>query len=234
MQVACASCSDEPQNPYSIGYLWQEAEPNFGKDYTALLQQLKNDRKSNQELEITGKYYQNEVGGLDLGLRRAQILADSLMGRLGLLAKPKVRGQKIWETNLQEDEFFPAAEIQWVAAEPKAPAVKSSRTFYLQQLGKEMALTVDDQNYLNLLAKSLADSEKRVSIIGHTDDKGSAKSNEVAGTKRASFIADQLVRLGISRQRLLITNKLDSQPLVPNSSDANRAKNRRVELEVLQ
>ena len=69
-----------------------------------------------------------------------------------------------------------------------------------------------------------------VEIGGHTDDVGSAEYNQTLSEKRAAAVKDWLVRNGVAASRLSSKGYGESQPLVPNNSDANRARNRRVEL----
>jgi OmpA-OmpF porin, OOP family len=73
----------------------------------------------------------------------------------------------------------------------------------------------------------------RVSIEGHTDDQGSAGDNLALSQARARAVLDALVAAGIRADRLSAAGFGESRPKVPNTSDANRAVNRRVELIVV-
>jgi outer membrane protein OmpA-like peptidoglycan-associated protein len=70
-------------------------------------------------------------------------------------------------------------------------------------------------------------------IIGHTDDVGSKDANLNISLKRAQMVADYLLSKGIEKNRLTVTGKMDSEPLFPNNTPANRAKNRRVEFIIM-
>ncbi|MEN7547292.1 PorP/SprF family type IX secretion system membrane protein [Rapidithrix thailandica] len=68
-----------------------------------------------------------------------------------------------------------------------------------------------------------------VEIGGHTDNVGSASSNEKLSLNRAKAVYEVVVSKGIDPNRLSYVGYGESQPLVPNNSKANQAKNRRIE-----
>lgn len=68
-----------------------------------------------------------------------------------------------------------------------------------------------------------------IEIRGHTDDRGTDEINQKLSELRAEAVANQLLQLGIERQRTKTSGFGKTRPLVPNDSDANRQKNRRTE-----
>jgi OOP family OmpA-OmpF porin len=70
----------------------------------------------------------------------------------------------------------------------------------------------------------------RVEVQGFTDDTGSAEYNLGLSDRRAKAIKDYLISQGIAANRLDAKGYGESRPRFPNDSEANRAKNRRVEL----
>ncbi|GAA4301109.1 OmpA family protein [Compostibacter hankyongensis] len=71
--------------------------------------------------------------------------------------------------------------------------------------------------------------DENVMIIGHTDDKGTDAYNQGLSERRASSVAAYLRTLGVSSSRITTKGMGESDPKVPNDSEANRAENRRVE-----
>lgn len=67
----------------------------------------------------------------------------------------------------------------------------------------------------------------KVSIQGHTDDQGEDQTNLTLSERRAEGVKDYLVSQGISVSRLQSKGFGETQPRVPNTSESNRAKNRR-------
>lgn len=71
----------------------------------------------------------------------------------------------------------------------------------------------------------------RVEVVGHTDDVGGADANLKLSQARAAAVADALARShGIDTQRLTVRGMGQTQPLMDNTSETGRAKNRRVEI----
>lgn len=74
----------------------------------------------------------------------------------------------------------------------------------------------------------------RIEISAHTDDVGSESYNEKLSQSRAQSVVDYLRDNGVTSDQLVSKGYGESRPLVPNNSDENRAKNRRVEIEILE
>ncbi|GAP73057.1 ompA/motB domain-containing protein [Candidatus Symbiothrix dinenymphae] len=74
----------------------------------------------------------------------------------------------------------------------------------------------------------------KILIEGHTDDLGSQEHNLILGKERAETVKDYMIRQGIPAKIIRETvSKGKSDPLVPNTSDENRRKNRRVVIKVV-
>jgi OmpA-OmpF porin, OOP family len=75
---------------------------------------------------------------------------------------------------------------------------------------------------------------KLVEIQGHTDSNGSAASNRLLSEQRANAVRDRLIAAGVAANRLQAKGYGAERPLVPNITAANRARNRRVVLQILE
>jgi outer membrane protein OmpA-like peptidoglycan-associated protein len=74
----------------------------------------------------------------------------------------------------------------------------------------------------------------RVEIQGHTDDVGSNTANQRLSERRANSVRDYFVSKGIDANRMTARGYGEDQPLVPNDSPENRARNRRIQFRVIQ
>ncbi|WP_281950801.1 OmpA family protein [Nitrosophilus kaiyonis] len=82
--------------------------------------------------------------------------------------------------------------------------------------------------------KEFADFLKRnkkykAEIQGHTDSKGSFEYNLKLSQKRAKAVYDELIKLGIEKDRLSYKGYGETMPIADNSTEEGRAQNRRVE-----
>lgn len=73
-----------------------------------------------------------------------------------------------------------------------------------------------------------------IEIRGHTDNTGTVSNNQVLSENRAKAVFDYLVLKGMSAKRLSYIGLGATEPIVPNDTGANKAKNRRVEIKVIK
>lgn len=73
-----------------------------------------------------------------------------------------------------------------------------------------------------------------VTIIGHTDNTGTDAINNPLSMERAARTRDYLTGRGVAPYRFSVDGRGSHEPLVANDSDANRARNRRVEIYVAE
>lgn len=71
--------------------------------------------------------------------------------------------------------------------------------------------------------------ETNILIEGHTDNVGTDTYNMGLSERRADAVGNYLRSAGVASSRLIIKWYGESQPKVENTSDANRALNRRVQ-----
>lgn len=73
-----------------------------------------------------------------------------------------------------------------------------------------------------------------LSITGHTSQVGSRAFNLALSLKRAEVVAEALVAEGVPRSALRMRGVGSDEPLVPERTEEDRARNRRVEIEMLR
>ncbi len=87
---------------------------------------------------------------------------------------------------------------------------------------------------LDELTGKLKDITLEVIIaVGHTDSVGSDAYNQRLSVKRSEAVKAYLVSKGIEANRVYTEGKGEKQPAADNKTAAGRAKNRRVEIEVV-
>ncbi|MGN6516072.1 MAG: OmpA family protein [Rhizomicrobium sp.] len=90
----------------------------------------------------------------------------------------------------------------------------------------ESGATLDEVANLLKIDRSL-----KLEISGHTDNTGAKDHNMKLSQGRAAAVMAVLVgKYGIDAKRLTAKGYGDTKPVAPNDTDANKAKNRRVEL----
>ncbi len=84
----------------------------------------------------------------------------------------------------------------------------------------------------------LVDKVKGISLevviaVGHTDSVGADAYNQGLSVRRSEAVKAYLVSKGIERNRVYTEGKGEKQPVADNKTAEGRAKNRRVEIEVV-
>lgn len=132
---------------------------------------------------------------------QAQLQASSLQQQLAeLQAKPTDRGMLVTLGDLLFE--FGRAEIK-----PSGQAALRKLAAYLGE-----------------------HPERRILIEGYTDSVGSDSANLTLSQRRAESVATTLASLGVSWGRINTKGYGESYPVAENTSDTNRALNRRVEV----
>jgi outer membrane protein OmpA-like peptidoglycan-associated protein len=73
-----------------------------------------------------------------------------------------------------------------------------------------------------------------IEVSAHTDDVGNDAYNNALSTKRAQSVLEYLKKKKVDTHRLLGKGYGETKPVVPNDSEPNRERNRRVELVILK
>lgn len=89
----------------------------------------------------------------------------------------------------------------------------------------------DSADSLAEMAKAIKEGGGRYLIVGHTDNQGEYAHNQALSDRRAAAVTSALAsRYGISSSTLIPVGVGMAAPVAPNTDEAGRAKNRRVEI----
>jgi len=117
--------------------------------------------------------------------------------------------------------------------------------YYVDLINSSPILTIEDMlfdfnkytikskynNILDRLGEVIeANKDYNIQILGHTDNVGDNKYNQKLSEKRAEAIFNALSKRGIKIERMSYLGKGEASPIVQNSTEVNRNKNRRVEI----
>lgn len=83
-------------------------------------------------------------------------------------------------------------------------------------------------------AVEYAKSGYMILIEGHTDDRGAEDYNMNLSMKRVNRIKELMIQMGVDDNMISAIGFGESQPLVPNDTEENRLKNRRIEFKAFK
>ena len=122
-------------------------------------------------------------------------------------------------------------------AAPAAAAAPAARTTFAADALFDFAksdLKPEGKTGLDALITKIKGVNLDVAIaVGHTDSVGSDAYNQALSLARAESVKAYLVSQGIPAARIKTEGKGESQPVADNATAEGRAKNRRVEIDVV-
>lgn len=87
---------------------------------------------------------------------------------------------------------------------------------------------------LNSVGKVIQEFDQTVVLVqGHTDSTGSDSYNDQLSVKRAESVGNYLVAQGVMPARIEAQGYGERQPIADNATEAGRAQNRRVEIQLV-
>ncbi len=102
-------------------------------------------------------------------------------------------------------------------------------------IAEQAVVLPEETQRLQALAAALKKiPERTFRVVGHTARVGTVQSQMDLSVKRAKAIVDFLVSQGIPASRFLYEGKGGTEPVAPNDTEENMAKNRRVEIVILE
>lgn len=222
------SCPDVP-----ICFLDSKCEAQFGTGFAAFRDSIIGALTSGQRLQIIGTYSGKETNESEydnLGLCRANFLKTEFSKYFDT-DRIDVGGQRT--VGQEGASGYASDRIRFVATGEVQQSIPNSTLIYFPFNSTDKLDDGDVEAYLDSVAERVKKSGETVKLTGHTDDIGSAESNETLGRRRALIIRDYLVAKGVARAKISVLSKGELEPVATNDTEAGRAQNRRTELQII-
>ena len=130
-----------------------------------------------------------------------------------------IRDMGISNTTVEKNDEGITISLENIQFEPDSARLRPAEKEKIEKIGK--------------LLSAYPDYELLVS--GHTALAGTAEERQTLSEQRAAAVANYLVELGVREQHHVFTRGFGAdKPIAPNTTEANRARNRRVEITVLE
>ena len=165
-----------------------------------------------------------------------QTTSDSLHSVLAVLLDDRVPFYTIEATAVNyfpfRDTISDPTRFDGVVMSPK-----EIKSFVLHNIyfatGKTHILDSSEPALNELYQFLLARPKQNIRIVGHTDNIGSDRSNQILSEGRCQEVKQAMIDRGIHAERIEVEGRGEMDPIVPNDTEEHRQMNRRVEI-VLQ
>jgi outer membrane protein OmpA-like peptidoglycan-associated protein len=165
-----------------------------------------------------------------------QTTSDSLHASLAVLLDDRIPFYTIDATAVDylpfHDTIFDPATFAGVVMMPK-----EIKSFVLHDIffatGETTILDSSEPALKELYQFLLARPQQCIRIVGHTDNVGSDRSNQILSEGRCKEVRQAMIERGVNPERMHTEGRGERDPIVPNNSEENRQRNRRVEIVLL-
>jgi OOP family OmpA-OmpF porin len=148
---------------------------------------------------------------------------------------------------VKPDPVVPAPEVTTAPVADAAPAAPAPAAAPAAAVSSKVTYAADaffdfDKSVIkpegkakldDLVGKVKAINLEVIIAVGHTDSVGSDGYNQKLSMRRSQAVKAYLVSKGIDKTRIYTEGKGEKQPVADNKTKEGRAKNRRVEIEVV-
>lgn len=203
----------------------------------------------NRDVQITGLYTAGESNGTDfqnLGLARANFIRQQLMD-LGIAGERLIGSYEL----SSDPAFFALPDtllggIDLTLLERASPengtetaravaARPESQNLYFNYNSADLAMNSELRAYLTGVIQYLNQHPPaQLLLTGHTDDAGQPEMNLELGRKRAGTVKKFFQDFGLSADRIKLSSQGETKPIAPNTTEAGRKENRRVEVAIVE
>lgn len=170
------------------------------------------------------------------GHKVMQTTSDSVHSKIAVLLDDRVPFYTIDATS---PRYFPFHDT--IADYTIYPGVVMSpreiKSFVLHNIyfatGKTRILDTSEPALQELYQFLSTRTDRRIRIVGHTDNVGSDRSNQILSEGRCDEVKRAMVERGIAPERIEIEGRGERDPIVPNDTEEHKQMNRRVEIILL-
>ncbi len=168
--------------------------------------------------------------------RVMQTTSDSLHAVLAVLLDDRIPFYTIDATSPHyfpfRDTISDPTQFAGVIMSPREVKSFVLRNIYFAT-GKTRILDSSEPALNELYQFLVSRPSQRIRIVGHTDDIGSDRSNQVLSEGRCKEVKQAMADRGVDPKRIEIEGRGERDPIVPNDDEAHRQMNRRVEIVLL-
>lgn len=240
-QTTTAPVAAKPSiNPAELSdplmFRWADAEPIVRTDFDAYRDSIAKTISEGEALQITGYFFEGEGkpdNFANMGLARAEAVRKLFQDKLPADRIKTTAREVPFREELKTSPFL-GCDFGSLTSNAFVEETADSIVIYFPSgsAQKEQDAAVD--KFLDKLAKRLKQTKERLSIAGHSDNKGDEALNKRLAQKRADGVLALLAKKGVDKKRLSARSEGEAHPVADNNTEEGRGRNRRVVVRVIK
>ncbi len=187
-------------------------------------------QRNGQGLLLVGPYFENETE--EDGVSRAEkvkalfteIPAEDIY----------TSARSVADCEASKEKMLHELKYKWVTR--NADVIEYfDRTFVFYKYNSDEEIR--NENILKFfyqLADFLKSSGDKIVITGHTSDEGEEDYNYELALKRAESFKQHLINVGVNADQITTASEGETKPIASNDTEEGKAKNRRVEIHIIE
>lgn len=205
-----------------------------------------------QTIEITQQVIEFQAGEEDSAGGRQEQRDDMTGGQTASNAEEVTEGEAAAEAAEQAQQEQTNELVKKLAEQLEQQIVDGA--IELESLGQQIVIRIRENGsfssgssflqprfkpIIQRIGALLNEVPGEITVTGHTDDiqvSDELHSNnwDLSAQRAVSVASEMLKATGFDRTRLIVVGHADTKPLVPNDTELNRRRNRRVEISIMQ
>jgi peptidoglycan-associated lipoprotein len=175
------------------------------------------------------------IGLIASGCSKKQVIKEEAAGKPVMEAKKEQAKPEIPKVMETPKEKTPEVSPAVPTGKPKEEAKPEQKLAFIDLASLRIQFAFDDYSLSPKSKQNLEQTaywlsktpDAKIQIQGNTCDIGTAEYNLALGDRRAISAKMYLEHLGINPNRISTISYGEERPLIPNTDEANRSKNRR-------
>jgi outer membrane protein OmpA-like peptidoglycan-associated protein len=193
------------------------------RDAQNYLDQIKQIRDENAQLR-------QELSAAKAEAEAAKVKLARLEGEKNVIVQQQERSERLNRLQANQASLIQSLKrFGTVTKDDRGIVLTLPETWWLGVRFNSFAPAAETK--LGALGDVLAtNTDYKIIVESHTDDKGTTGELQTLTETRADAIAEKLVSAGVTQERIETKGFGATMPVAPNTTNANRAKNRRVQV----
>jgi len=186
-------------------------------------------QRKGQSLLLVGPYFENETenNGISRAEKVKMLFTEIPADEIFTSARP------VSDCEASKGKMLHELKYKWVIRNDDIIEYLDRTILFYKYDSDEEITNENVFKFFNQLSEFLKTTGDKIVLTGHTSDEGEEDYNQALGMKRAEEFKRHLMSMGVSADQIMTASEGESKPIASNETEEGKAKNRRVEIQII-